>query len=163
MIPAHPAIATTATAASPATAVRLGHRRAAVTTATNSAGTASTQWCDQEIGETSRLVTAHNANACAAWPARPARAASAMPAPPTIAAAGSHTDPTDSVPSTRARAPSRLWLATFWIRPTCAGSRKLRSQYRAASPGTSAKAIATVAAKVAAAVAAARYRRVASR
>ena len=128
MIAAHPAIATTATAASPATAVRLGHRRAAATTATSSAGPASTQWCDQEMGETSRLVTAHSANACAAWPARPARAASAIPAPPTAAAAGSHTGPTVSVPSTRASAPSRLWLATFWIRPTCAGSRKLRSQ-----------------------------------
>jgi hypothetical protein len=79
------------------------------------------------------------------------------------AAAGSHTGPTESVCSTRASAPSRLWLATFWIRPTCAGSRKLRSQYWAASPGTSAKAAATVAAKAAAAVAAARYRRVASR
>jgi hypothetical protein len=53
----------------------------------------------------SRLVTAHNANACAAWPARPARAASAIPAPPTAAAAGSHTGPTESVPSTRASAP----------------------------------------------------------
>ena len=104
----------------------------------------------------SRLVTAHSANACAAWPARPARAASAIPAPPTTAAAGSHTGPTESVPSTRASAPSRLWLATFWIRPTCAGSRKLRSQYRAASPGASAKAIATVAPNTAAAVAASR-------
>ena len=108
-------------------------------------------------------MTAHSANACAAWPARPARAASAIPATPTAAATGSHTDPTESVCSTRASAPSRLWLATFWIRPTCAGSRKLRFQYWAASPGTSAKATATVPAKAAAATAAARYRRVASR
>ena len=43
MIEAHPATATTATAASPATAVRLGHRWVAATTATSSAGTASTQ------------------------------------------------------------------------------------------------------------------------
>ncbi len=43
MIPAHPAIATTATAASPATADLLGHRLAAATTATSNAGTASTQ------------------------------------------------------------------------------------------------------------------------
>jgi hypothetical protein len=43
MIPAHPAIAATATAASPVTADRPGHRRAAATSATSSAGTASTQ------------------------------------------------------------------------------------------------------------------------
>ena len=133
------------------------------TTASSSAGTASTQWCDHEIGDTSRLVTAHSVNPRASSPARPARAASARPATPVTAVIGSHTGPTDSVCSTRASAPSRLWLATFWIRPTCPGSKKLVSQYCAASPGTRANACATVPANTAAAVAAARYRLVASR
>jgi hypothetical protein len=138
-------------------------RRTTATTASSSAGTASTQWCDHEIGDTSRLVTAHSANPRASSPARPARAASATPATPATAATGSHTGSADSVCSTRASAPSRLWLATFWIRPTCPGLKKLVSQYCAASPGTRTKASATVPANTAAAVAAARYRLVASR
>jgi hypothetical protein len=139
------------------------NRLTTATTPSSSAGTASTQWCDHEIGDTSRLVTAHSANPRASSPARPARTASARPATPVTAATGSHTGPTDSVCSTRASAPSRLWLATFWIRPTCPGSKKLVPQYRAASPGTRTNASATVPANTAAAVAAARYRLVASR
>ena len=170
MSPAQPATAMPRTATSPATAPAgkpappaAMSRRTTATTASSSAGTASTQWCDHEIGDTSRLVTAHNANPRASSPARPARAASAIPATPTAAATGSHTGPADSVCSTRASAPSRLWLATFWIRPTCPGLRKPMSQYCAASPGTRTNASATVPANTAAAVAAARYRLVASR
>ena len=102
--------------------------RTAATPAMSSAGRASTQWWDHEIGEMSRPVTAHNANPYASCPARPARAASTIPAAPTVSATGTQAQLTFSVCEVRASAPSRLWLATFWIRPTRVGLRRLDRQ-----------------------------------
>jgi hypothetical protein len=154
-----PAMATTITA------IRAGllRCRTAAAVAMSSAGSASTQWWDHEIGETSSPVTAHSAKPYASCPARPAIAASTMPATATTTAIGSQAGLTSSVCSVRASAPSRLWLATFWIRPTRAGLSTVVCQYCAASPGTARKEAATVTANAPPAVAAARYRRVASR
>ncbi len=131
-------------------------RLTAATVAMSNAGTASTQWWDHEIGETSRPVTAHSAKPYASLPARAAFAASTSPAPAATIAAASQIWSTPSVCRVRASAPSRLWLATFWIRPTRAGFKTLVRQYQMASPGTATKDAVTVTAKAPAAVAAAR-------
>jgi hypothetical protein len=130
--------------------------RQALSASSSSAGTASTQWCDHETGETSSAVTAQSENPARSSPRRAAAAATHRPASPVSAAAASHSGSTPAVCSTRASAPRRLWFAAFSTRPTRIGSAKVPPQNAAESAGARANPAATVPQHVRAQTAAAR-------
>ena len=65
-------------------------RRQAVAARASSSGTAHTQWCRQETGETRRPVIPPQAAPAILWPRWWAQAATAIPAAPVANAAASH-------------------------------------------------------------------------
>ena len=81
--------------------------RQAVVISHTSTGTAQTQWCVQDIGETSRPVTAQQPNPAIRYPRRCAQTATVRPARPTANTATSHHWRGGSaVPASRATAPA---------------------------------------------------------
>jgi hypothetical protein len=80
----------TAAAVTAAGAYHGDRRRQATTARSASSGTAHTQWCSQDIGETSRPVTAQQAAPPSRWPRWWAQAAMAIPASPVSSSAASH-------------------------------------------------------------------------
>src|SRR5712691_1084474 len=79
------------------------------------------------------------------------------------AAGGSHSGSTSAVCSIRDKTPSRLWFSGSSTGLTRPGVANSPAQYHAELAGSTANPAATVPANTAAAVAAARYRRVSSR
>jgi len=150
---------------SAASAQAADRRRQAAAPSHTRSGTAQTQWCVQEIGETSRPVTAQHSNPAIRYPRRCAQIATARPARPTADTATSHqTRGGSPVPASRATAPDSDWsdgLAGSPIRFWSSNTRP--SQNVRDGPGSPANPAATVTAKVPAATAAARSRPVSAR
>jgi hypothetical protein len=140
-------------------------RRQAVAVSHTSSGTTQTQWWVQDIGETSRPVTAQHASPASLYPRRCAQIATARPARPTASTAISHHRCGASlVPASLATTPDSDWsdgLAgspiRFWS-PKTPPSQNVRD-----GPGSPPNPAATVTAKVPAATAAARSRPVSAR